>query len=56
MSGSTQATQTLHNFCSEHSIVSDIEVIPMEDVNAAYARVVRSDVKYRFVIVMASLK
>ena len=44
------------NFCSEHGIVSDIEVVRMQDVNDAYERVVRSDVKYRFVIDMASLK
>jgi alcohol dehydrogenase (NADP+) len=56
MIGSTQETQEMLNFCSEHGIVSDIEVVRMQDVNEAYERVVRSDVKYRFVIDMASLK
>lgn len=56
MIGSTAETQEMLNFCSEHGIVSDIEVVRMQDVNAAYERVVRSDVKYRFVIDMASLK
>ena len=56
MIGSTQETQEMLNFCSEHGIVSDIEVVSMQDVNEAYERVVRSDVKYRFVIDMASLK
>ena len=56
MIGSTQETQEMLNFCSKHGIVSDIEVVRMQDVNEAYERVVRSDVKYRFVIDMASLK
>jgi uncharacterized zinc-type alcohol dehydrogenase-like protein len=44
------------DFCGKHNIVSDIEVIPMQEINEAYDRVVRSDVKYRFVIDMKSLK
>jgi len=40
----------------KHGIVSDIEVTPIQDINAACARMLRSDVKYRFVIDMASLK
>jgi uncharacterized zinc-type alcohol dehydrogenase-like protein len=43
------------DFCAAHGIVSDIEMIPMEGINAAYERMLKSDVKYRFVIDMASL-
>ena len=42
--------------CGEHNIVSDIEVIDIKDINAAYERVIKSDVRYRFVIDMATLK
>jgi uncharacterized zinc-type alcohol dehydrogenase-like protein len=38
------------DFCGEHQIVSDIEVIPMQDINLTYERMQTSDVKYRFVI------
>jgi len=44
------------DYCAEHKIVSDIEEIPMQDINKAYERMLESDVKYRFVIDMASLK
>jgi alcohol dehydrogenase (NADP+) len=44
------------DFCGQHNIVSDIEVIPIQKVNEAYERVLKSDVRYRFVIDMASLK
>jgi uncharacterized zinc-type alcohol dehydrogenase-like protein len=43
------------DFCAEHSIVSDIELIPPTQINQAYDRVLRSDVKYRFVIDMTTL-
>jgi uncharacterized zinc-type alcohol dehydrogenase-like protein len=43
------------DYCAEHGIVSDIELIPIQKVNEAYGRVVKSDVKYRFVIDMKSL-
>ena len=43
------------DFCAEHKLVSDIEVIPMEYINTAYERMLKSDVKYRFVIDMANL-
>ena len=46
----------MFDFCGQHGIVSDIEVIKMQDVNEAYERLRKSDVKYRFVIDMASLK
>lgn len=54
--GGIAETQELLNFCGEHNIVSDIEIINMQDINAAYERMLKSDVKYRFVINMASLK
>jgi len=44
------------NFCGQHNITSDVEVIPIQKLNEAYERLVRSDVKYRFSIDMASLK
>jgi uncharacterized zinc-type alcohol dehydrogenase-like protein len=44
------------DFCAAHGIVSDIEMIPIQAINQAYERMLKSDVKYRFVIDMASLK
>lgn len=44
------------DFCGAHNITSDVEVIPIQKINEAYERMVRSDVKYRFSIDMASLK
>jgi uncharacterized zinc-type alcohol dehydrogenase-like protein len=44
------------DFCAEHGIAADVEVIPMQKINEAYDRLVRGDVKYRFVIDMATLK
>ena len=44
------------DFCAEHSITADVEVIPIQKVNEAYDRMARGDVKYRFSIDMASLK
>jgi uncharacterized zinc-type alcohol dehydrogenase-like protein len=43
-------------FCGEHNITSDIELIPIQKINEAYQRLVNSNVKYRFVMDMASLK
>jgi uncharacterized zinc-type alcohol dehydrogenase-like protein len=54
--GGIKETQEMLDFCGEHDIVSDIEVIPIQKVNEAYDRLVKNDVKYRFVIDMASLK
>ncbi len=54
--GGIPETQEMLDFCGEHGITSDIEVIRIQDINAAYERLLRSDVKYRFVIDMASLK
>ena len=44
------------DFCAKHGIVSDIEMIRMQDIETAYERMLKSDVKYRFVIDMATLK
>jgi len=54
--GSIKETQEMLDFCGKHNIVSDIELIAIQDINDAYERVVKSDVRYRFVIDMASLK
>ena len=54
--GGIEETQEMLDFCGQHNIVSDIEVIPIQKVNEAYERVLKSDVRYRFVIDMASLK
>jgi uncharacterized zinc-type alcohol dehydrogenase-like protein len=43
------------DFCAEKNIVSNIEIIPIQKINEAYERMLKSDVKYRFVIDMASL-
>lgn len=55
MIGGVKETQEMLDFCSEHNIVSDVEVIPIQKVNEAYERVLKSDVRYRFVIDLASL-
>ena len=54
--GGILETQEMLDFCAEHNIVRDIEMIPIPDINKAYERMLKSDVKYRFVIDMASLK
>ncbi len=54
--GGIPETQEMLDHCGKHGIVSDIEVIPMQKINEAYERMLRSDVKYRFVIDLASLK
>jgi uncharacterized zinc-type alcohol dehydrogenase-like protein len=54
--GGIAETQEMLDFCGEHNIVSDVEVIPIQRVNEAYERLLKSDVKYRFSIDMASLK
>jgi len=54
--GGLKETQEMLDFCAEHDIVSDVEVIPMQQINEAYERMLKSDVKYRFVIDMASIK
>jgi uncharacterized zinc-type alcohol dehydrogenase-like protein len=54
--GGIPETQEMLDFCGAHNIMSDVEVIPIQKVNEAYERLVKSDVKYRFSIDMASLK
>ena len=53
--GGLPETQEMLDFCGEHNIVCDVETIAMRDVNTAYDRTVAGDVKYRFVIDMATL-
>ena len=53
--GGLPETQEMLDYCAEHGITSDIEIIPMAGINQAYDRMLRSDVKYRFVIDMATL-
>jgi len=55
MIGSMQETQEMLDFCAEHNIVSNVEIIRMDQINEAYERLLKSDVKYRFVIDMATL-
>ncbi|MGF6758665.1 NAD(P)-dependent alcohol dehydrogenase [Paraburkholderia sp. GAS334] len=54
--GGIAETQEMLDFCGEHGITSDIEMIPMQKINDAYERMLKSDVKYRFVIDMDSLR
>ena len=54
--GGIAETQEMLDFCAKHGITSDVEVIPIQKINEAYERLLKSDVKYRFVIDMASLK
>jgi uncharacterized zinc-type alcohol dehydrogenase-like protein len=54
--GGIPETQEMLDFCAEHGITSDIEIIPIQQINEAYERMLRGDVKYRFVIDMQSLK
>ena len=44
------------DFCAEHGVASDVEVIAIQEINEAYERMLRSDVRYRFVIDIATLK
>jgi uncharacterized zinc-type alcohol dehydrogenase-like protein len=53
--GGIAETQEMLDFCAAHGIVADIEMIPMAAINDAYERMLKSDVKYRFVIDMATL-
>jgi len=53
--GGIRETQEMLDFCGQHGITSDVEMIKMQDINVAYERMLKSDVRYRFVIDMASL-
>jgi uncharacterized zinc-type alcohol dehydrogenase-like protein len=54
--GGIAETQEMLDFCGKHGITADVEVIPVQKINEAYERLLRSDVKYRFSIDMASLR
>ncbi|HYN86226.1 MAG TPA: NAD(P)-dependent alcohol dehydrogenase [Pyrinomonadaceae bacterium] len=56
MIGGIRETQEMLDYCAEHGISSDVEVIPIQQINEAYERTVRADVRYRFVIDVASLR
>jgi alcohol dehydrogenase (NADP+) len=56
MIGGIAETQEMLDFCGNHNITSNVEVIPIQKVNEAFARLLKSDVKYRFSIDLASLK
>ncbi|MCP5877014.1 NAD(P)-dependent alcohol dehydrogenase, partial [Klebsiella pneumoniae] len=53
--GGIKETQELLDFCGEHNIVSEVEMINMQNINEAFERMLKSDVKYRFVIDMKTL-
>lgn len=53
--GGIKETQELLDFCGEHNIVSEVELIDIQNINEAFERMLKSDVKYRFVIDMKSL-
>jgi uncharacterized zinc-type alcohol dehydrogenase-like protein len=53
--GGIRETQEMLNFCAEHNAPANVEVIPIQDVNQAYDRTVKGDVRYRFVIDMKTL-
>jgi uncharacterized zinc-type alcohol dehydrogenase-like protein len=54
--GGIRETQEMLDFCAEHGITSDVERIPIQKINEAYDRLLKGDVRYRFVIDMSSLK
>jgi uncharacterized zinc-type alcohol dehydrogenase-like protein len=54
--GGIAETQEMLDYCAQHKITSDIELIPIQKINEAWDRMLKQDVKYRFVIDMASLK
>lgn len=56
MIGGIAKMQEMLDFCGEHNITADIEMIDIQQINEAYDRMVKGDIKYRFVIDMASLK
>ena len=56
MIGGIRETQEMLDFCGQHGIASDIEMIRMDQIEWAYGRMLKSDVKYRFVIDMATLE
>jgi uncharacterized zinc-type alcohol dehydrogenase-like protein len=55
MIGGMPETQEMLDYCGQHNITADVEVIPIQKINEAYERMLKQDVKYRFVIDMSSL-
>jgi len=55
MIGGIRETQEMLDYCAEHTVTSDVEVIPIKQINEAYERTIKGDVRYRFVIDMKSL-
>ncbi|HXB94800.1 MAG TPA: zinc-binding dehydrogenase, partial [Puia sp.] len=55
MIGGIRETQEMLDYCADHNITSDVEVIPIQQINTAYERMLKGDVRYRFVIDMKSL-
>ena len=55
MIGGMPQTQEMLDYCGKHNIVSEVEVIPMQKINEAFERLLKQDVKYRFVIDMSTL-
>jgi uncharacterized zinc-type alcohol dehydrogenase-like protein len=55
MIGGMPETQEMLDYCGRHNIVSEVEVIPMKKINEAFERLLKQDVKYRFVIDMSTL-
>ncbi|MGE5260618.1 MAG: NAD(P)-dependent alcohol dehydrogenase, partial [Actinomycetota bacterium] len=56
MIGGIRETQEMLDFCAKHGVASDVEMIPIQKINEAYERMLKNDVRYRFVIDLASLK
>ncbi len=54
--GGIKETQEMLDFCGQNNVTADIELIPIQKINEAYDRLMKSDVKYRFIIDMASLQ
>ena len=54
--GGIKETQELLDFCAEHNVLANIELIPIDKVNEALERILKDDIKYRFVIDLSSLK
>jgi uncharacterized zinc-type alcohol dehydrogenase-like protein len=53
--GGIQETQEMLDFCASKNVLADVEVIPMKDINDAYERMIKGDVRYRFVIDLKTL-
>ena len=54
--GGIRETQEMLDFCGRHGVAADVELIPIQEINQAYERMLKNDVRYRFVIDLASLK